>query len=115
MKIIYQAEDGTTFDNEFDCLAYEETKTYNFIYSIDFFDSFGDKYSIVKENLFNDNWYYSCEKIHIHNQDELSELLRLSRDCGWCEFYEQIDSVGVWERKEIPNSFQGKWIKVITV
>lgn len=112
MEIIYKANDGTLFDNEFDCLAYEENRTYNYIYSVEFFNKFNNKYFVAKDNLFEDYNYEICEKVNIHNQDELLEFLKLAKYCGWCEFYEQIDAPGIWVRSEEENEFHGRWTKI---
>ena len=41
--------------------------------------------------------------------DAFEAFLALSKDCGWCEFYEQIDSPGKWVRTEDSNG--GIWTK----
>ena len=115
MEIIYKANDGTLFDNEFDCQLYEEAKTFGHIYSIEFFTKFGDKYFITKDNLFEDCNYSICEKVIIHNQEELAEFIRLANYCGWCEFYEQINAPGTWVRTEEDRYSEGTWTKVAAI
>jgi len=115
MEIIYKANDGTLFDNEFDCLQYEEAKTYGHIYFIEFFTKFDNKYFITKDNLFKDCNYNICEKLIIHNQNEFLEFFKWADYCGWCEFYEQIDSPGIWVRTEEENTCKGKWTKIAAI
>ena len=114
MEIIYRSNDGTLFDNEFDCLLYEEIKTFGHIYSIEFFTKH-NKIFITKDNLFDDQNYYYCEKVIIHNQEELTEFIRLADYCGWCEFYEQINAPGVWVRTEENRYSEGTWTKVAAI
>lgn len=115
MEIIYKAEDGTVFDNEFACLEYEKKGSYNHIYSIEWFTKIGNKYFVTKDNLFEDRNYNICEKIRIHNEDEFTEFLDLANYCGWCEFYEQIKEPGTWMRIETSSPFEGKWIKIAAI
>ena len=112
MKIIYQAFDGKNFENEEDCEIYEFKKLHPNLFTIDFYDAENKLFHLSKnkDNLWNDVTYYTAEKVKIHNAAELSDFLLLSKECGWCDFYEQINEIGFWERieDEIRNPI---WVK----
>ena len=112
MKIIYQAFDGKNFDDEEKCEVYEFKKLHPNLFTIDFYDEENKLFHLSedKDNLWNDTVYYMAEKVEIHNTAELSDFLLLSKECGWCEFYEQINDVGLWARTEDEMN-NGKWIK----
>jgi len=115
MEIIYKANDGTLFNNESDCLMHEEKYTYKYIYSVELFTRFNDRYFFTKDNLFEDCNYSICEKVIIHNQEELAEFIRLADYCGWCEFYEQINAPGTWVRTEEDMYSEGTWTKMAAI
>jgi len=109
MKILYQSNDGLIFDSEFLCLNHENSLIHSALFSIVFYDKTNTPYKIRKENLYDDEVYQQCEKVIIHNHEELDDFMWLAEECGWCEF-EDINSIGTWIRKT--NNFnEGKWIK----
>jgi len=114
MKIIYQAFDGKNFDNEENCEIYEFKKIHPSLFTINFYDEENKLFRISseKDDFLNDKIYYTAEKVEIHNTAELSDFLLWSKDCGWCEFEEQINDIGFWERTtdEVGN---GIWVKKI--
>lgn len=117
MDILYRANDGTIFNEEWDCEQYEE-KLILLQLGIDkirFFDENGKEYLIKKEAIFDDNYYYDCVKIIVENEKQLKALQRLASYCGWCEFEEQITSPGIWIRQEsndYAHRYEGYWKKV---
>ena len=103
MKIIYEADDGTRFDDRFDCEFYEETKRHHHLKDVTFYDKEGKPYSIDGNGY--DDWvddriYYECYGIDIHNDEELEDVIWLGEYTGWCEFYEFFNEPGHWMRKE---------------
>lgn len=112
MKIIYQAFDEKSFENEEDCEVYEFKKLHPNLFTIDFYDAENKLFHLSKDrdNLWNDITYYTAEKVEIHNTAELSDFLLLSKETGWCEFEEQINEVGFWERTE-DEVGNGIWVK----
>ena len=113
MKILYQAEDGTIFDDEDKCYAYETVNKFPELFLIDFYDINNNLYHINKADPFNDDIYNRCEKIHIHNDVELSILHWISTECGWCEFEDQITEPGIWVREAKNNIISNaEWRKV---
>ena len=111
MKCIYVAEDGIEFDNEYDCEMYEGELLHPDILNIEFYNECGELYKIQHHNIYDDNIYNACEKIDVHNDKEVNDLRWLAEMCGWCEF-EQIESVGIWERHtdDYRNWF---WVKEV--
>lgn len=110
MKIIYEAYDGTRFDDEDDCRWYEEKRNHKDIYLIRFFDANGNEYHITSDYDSNENIYQCCEKIVIDNKSQADDLLWISEEYGWCEF-EQIISPGTWIRTE-DEMRNGVWKKL---
>lgn len=108
MKIWYEAADGEMFDSEDLCLSHEASLTHKHLKDIDFYSEHDHSlYSIDMNNVFNDRTYVICEKMVIHNLDELTDLLWLADECGWSEFYEQINKPGTWIRFE--EGGEGFW------
>lgn len=108
MRIIYEAEDGTRFDNEEECLSYELAIDSTDLDNIIFYDEYDLGYHINKKNIYDDNIYNNCESIYIHNEAELNALLKLAKDCGWCEF-ETFTEPGYWVREG--DVFYANWRK----
>jgi len=110
MKIIYEADDGTRFDDRFDCEFYEESKCHHHLKDVTFYDEEGKSYSIDNDgydNWFDDSIYYNCYGINIHNEEELEDIIWLGKYTGWYEFYAFFIEPGHWIRKE-----DGYWEKV---
>lgn len=113
MKIWYEAIDGAMFDAEEYCLSHEATINHRFLKDIILYQKIKNeyvKYHINPFFIFDDNCYQSCDKIIIHNEDELNDLHWLAEECGWCEFNEQISSPGTWIRHEEDGN--GYWTLV---
>ena len=110
MKILYQSNDGLIFDSEFLCLNHENSLIHSSLFSIVFYNKTNTPYKIRKENLYDDEIYQQCEKVIIHNHEELDDFIWLAEECGWCEFG-NINSIGTWIRKT--NDFnEGRWERI---
>lgn len=110
MKIIYEADDGTRFDDRFDCEFYEESKRHHHLKDVTFYDEEGKQYSI-NDDWTDDSIYNNCYGIDIHNKEELEDVIWLGKYMGWCEFYEFLNEPGHWIRKE-DDMGNGYWEKV---
>lgn len=100
MRVLYIADDGTEFTNEYDCEMYEDLKHYPSQFTIDFYDAKGRLYRMqpnLNEKEF-DEIYQKAEKVIIHNQSEFEALVYLTNIGGWCEF-DDITGPGTWVRK----------------
>ena len=112
MKILYQADDGKLFEDEWDCEEYEAKILHPHLKNITFFTIEDCPYFMNDDNIFSDYIYYDCWKITVHNIDELNDLIWLVDYCGWCEF-EQVTEPGTWVRYEVDKSLhKGHWKKV---
>ena len=115
MRTIYIAEDGTEFNNVWDCEDYEALLSHQEIYNIAFFDEMSNKTFVKHGDEFNDDLYNYAEKIIVHNERELECLKWITDYCGWCEF-EDITSPGTWIREvdeEVYSYYKdSKWKKV---
>lgn len=109
MRIIYIAYDGTEFDDELDCEAYEEIRHHQSLYDIDAYEEDGN--AIRFTGLDNEWFYYKAEKIVLHNAKEVEDILWLAEYTGWLEF-EQLTSVGTWVRHQKDWKSIGTWEKV---
>ena len=112
MKVLYQAEDGTIFNDENACSDYEAEIQHKNIVLIDFFDYENDIYHVDSNDLFNDKIYSDAWKVNIHNHKEFDDFAWLTEVCGWWEF-EQINRPGIWVRHEPDNPWgDGIWERV---
>ena len=112
MDIIYRAFDGKDFNNEEECLNYENSIIHPNLFTIHFFNKdTKEDYYINKDDIYDDQVYYKADKIIIHNKDEYEDFAWLAKECGWIEF-DDINTFGLWERK-CHNGIlsDGFWIK----
>ena len=109
MKIIYIADDGKQFDDQWECEWYEELQKHPHIYGIKFYEN-DLEFQIDHWKEDDDSYYNHADGILIHNERELEDLQWLADCCGWSEF-QQIDSPGMWKRIQI-SFCNGKWEKV---
>lgn len=97
MKIIYVADDGTQFDNEFACTDYEWQQRYNnALKRIKFYDKNGE---ILTSSPLDDIHYNSVEIIVIPDENALMALHGLANYTGFCEYLD-IDFIGTWKHRE---------------
>lgn len=109
MKVIYEAFDGCKFDDQWQCEDYENAQLHLGLSTIDFYTSNNNKFLITYDNLTSENIYNNCEKVHIHNEEELKDFLWLAEYTGWCE-WNQINSPGFWVRHQ-DSLCNGIWLK----
>ena len=113
MEILYKADDGRIFFNEDECYEYENSLKHPHFRHIFFYDK-DDNIRLVNEGvLFDDSIYHYTEKVYIHNEDELKDFHWVAEECGWCEWEKDgdIDSPGIWVRKETDWTHDGVWKK----
>ena len=95
MKILYIADDGTEFDNKFDCEDYEFKLDHPFLSSICFYDSAGKELN----DAFSEETYQMATKVMIPTMEAVKDLQDLRAYTGFCD-YEYITEPGVWEFNE---------------
>lgn len=110
MQIKYEAKDGKIFDNQFDCEEYELKLDHPFVKNIIFYNENNHPFYIKFDNILDDLPYQNCFKLTIHNENEFQDFIFLSKYCGWCEFYDYINSPGTWIRYE-DKARNGCWKK----
>ena len=110
MNILYEADDGTIFDNEYDCLFYEEKKDHLNLEGILIYTKNNVILGFDLDDLLNEKYYYQSEKVILHNEKEFKDFIWLAEYCGWCEWYDFITSPGIWVRYE--ENGNGCWKKV---
>ena len=100
MREIYEAYDGTRFDNEDDCWWYENAHYHKDIFNIKFLDINNNELHLTYDYDINEDVVYqTSEKVIIDNIKQVKDLHDISDECGWCEF-NQITSPGTWIRTE---------------
>lgn len=100
MKIVYIANDGTQFDNQYECENYEWELRHPYLNHITIFDKYGNELT----DIFSEKTYSSCDTIIILNEKILKDLQDLAAYTGYC-LYSDINKVGVWEYKDNDNCF----------
>lgn len=96
MKVYYEANDGTIFTDESECLDHEFLQTIedDLIYLI-FYDAEG---GILRHPL-NEAEYGLCQTIIALTPDAITALHKIADYTGFCE-YSSVTSIGNWEWEE---------------
>lgn len=105
MKIMYIADDGTTFEDEIDCENYEFMLNHHNWHNIELYDENG----IRLYNYLSQDVYEKTEVVIVPDKESLRELHEIARYTGFCS-YHQIESLGTWEFKM--DGFNGCYIKM---
>ena len=104
MKIIYVADDGKQFDDEWDCKDYEWGLNHPHLKDIVCYDQ-EDR---VLENIYSQDTYENVMHIEVPSDEAAKELRELGRYCGFCS-YENIEEAGIYVWKDGIN---GGFVKV---
>lgn len=91
MKIIYIADDGKEFNNEFDCEDYEWKLAHTHLNEICFYDKDGNKLC----DAYSEDTYNNAERIVVQNENAVKELQEFARYTGY-DCYEDIVECGEW-------------------
>ena len=96
MRTVYIADDGTQFDNEYECETYEFNLTIS-DHNLKFYDAGGTllDYPITDSRIYN-----LSDKVIVPDEQSLNVLRKVSYANGWCEF-DYIDSIGEWIYKNL--------------
>ena len=106
MKIIYVADNGKQFDDEYECRHYEWLLNHPLLKEIICYDEDGE----VLEDIFAQDTYEYTMKIFVPTDEVAKELQELGRYMGFC-YYEDIDSAGTWVWKDF-SRLDGRFVKV---
>lgn len=91
MKVIYIADDGKEFDDEYDCKEYEWKLNHPYLKDVLFYDEHNE----VLGDIMSENTYSIADKIIVPNTKSLKDLQELADYCGFC-CYEDIVECGEW-------------------
>lgn len=100
MRIIYIADDGTQFDDEYDCKDYEWKLNHSHLKDVHIFDKDGKEF----ENILSDDAYHYSAKIVVTSNEAVKGLRDLANYTGYC-YYEQVNKVGEWRFDEAEEKF----------
>ena len=100
MKIIYIADDGTQFDDEFACKDYEWVLNHPHLKDVHIFDKDGNEF----KDIFSEDAYNYSTKIVVANDKAAKDLQDLAGYTGYC-YYGQINKSGEWKFDEAKEKF----------
>lgn len=98
MRVIYIADDGTQFDNEFECELHEWKFYHPHAQEVRIFDAEGNELKDVLE----EETYHNSVKIVVPNEEALKDFQAFADYSGYCA-YSDIDQVGTWVLDERYN------------
>lgn len=91
MRIVYIADDGKEFDDEYDCDFYEWKLNHPYLKDINLYDKDNKKL----DDIFSETTYSETEKVVVLNENAIKDLHDLSIYTGFC-LYEDITECGEW-------------------
>lgn len=100
MKIVYIADDGAQFDNEFDCEHYEWILKHPYLERVQIFDKDDNELT----DIFSEDTYCNAETVIILCDEMVKDLQDLAKYTGYC-LYSYIDSVGIWVYNDDEEKF----------
>lgn len=110
MRVVYIANDGTEFDDQWGCEAYEAGIKHTDLLDIEFYDVNDQLYQIDKLNILDEWVYCNAEKVVIPTQKAYDDFAWLTEETGWCE-WEDIAEPGIWVRHEDERG-NAEWRKI---
>lgn len=102
MRIIYEADDGTQFDDEWKCEDYEWKINHPHLKDVHCYNEEGKEL----ENLFEEGTYNYSMKIVVPTDEAAKDLQELAHYTGYY-YYAHITESGVWVYKE--NGCDGRF------
>ena len=104
MKVIYIADDGTQFEDKWDCEEYEWILNHPNIKSVEIYDGNDNKLTTYMSS----DTYENADLVIVPDMAALSNFHELARLTGFC-CYHQIETIGTWEFKM--DRFVGRYVK----
>jgi len=104
MRVVYIANDGTQFDDGFDCEDYEWKLNHPRIVDIKFYDEFNNELF----DPFSEKTYVETQTIIVPDDETAEQLRDLGYYTGFC-CYEDITSAGKWVFNS--DGFNGTYYK----
>lgn len=91
MKVVYIADDGKEFDNEFDCEVHEWKLRHPHLQDVRFYDECGNELI----DIFSEGSYNKTEKVVIPNDDALKDFQDFA-ECTGFYCYDSVVDCGEW-------------------
>ena len=105
MRVVYIADDGKEFDDEWDCEHYEWLQKHPHLKEIKCYYKSGK----LCEDIMSDETYNYCDKVVVPTDECAKELRDLANYAGYC-YYSHITEKGTWVFEE--NGSDGRFVKV---
>ena len=103
MKIIYEAFDGTQFDDELKCVNYEWKLNHEkSLKDLIFYDKDG---KVMTDSKLSEDVYSKVMKIEVLSDYGVQTLKDIADYAGFC-CYDVIDSIGVWTWNKENEKFE---------
>ena len=102
MKVLYIADDGKEFDNEFDCERYEWMLNHSNLKYIKIYDG---RTGELFDNIMDEEAYEYGDKVVIPTEFALKDLHDWATYSGYCYFH-QITEAGTWVFNENENVYE---------
>ena len=102
MKVIYIADDGKEFDDEFNCREYEWKLNHPHLKDVCFYDVNNE----ILSDITSEETYNITERIVVPNEKALKDLHELTYYAGFC-CYESINDCGEW----VFNMEKGRFVR----
>lgn len=93
MRTVFIADDGTQFDDEWNCKDYEFRKSLD-LDDIELYDKNGARLDLLSEDGYN-----KAVKIIVKTERAASDLNKIAKYTGFT-LYEDVNGVGTWMFKE---------------
>lgn len=100
MRIIYIADDGTQFNDEYDCKDYEWKLNHPHLKNVHIFDEDGNEF----DDILSDEAYHYSAKIIVTSNEAVKDFQDLASYTRYC-FYEHINKVGEWRFDKTKERF----------
>lgn len=108
MRVEYIADDGTRFDNEWDCMAHEDMLNHPNLKFVSWILEDGTICGL--DRCFDEDVYLNCIRIIVPSDEAAADVRWLAKHCGYCD-YEAITSMGVWDYCMDTDGDDNRYIK----
>ena len=105
MRILYIADDGKEFDDEWECKDYEWKLNHHHLNDVRLYD----KDEMRLRDIFSEDTYNNVVKIIVPNNYAAKDMKELANYTGYC-YYAHITEAGTWVFEE--KGTDGKFVKV---
>ena len=100
MRVIYIADDGTQFDDQFCCECYEWKLNHPHLKDVHIFSKNGNEFI----DIGSEEAYLYSSKVIVTSEEAVKDLADLADYTGFC-YYKHINQVGEWKFDEEEERF----------